>query len=93
LHKKLFLFMSIAGALLLSSCASLNPPAADQATPAPATSVQAGTPTIPATPECRVDTSQQIDPTMAALFPKSANEWAQGAESPAVTIVEYSDFQ
>lgn len=30
---------------------------------------------------------------MAALFPKSENEWSQGPQDALVTIAEYSDFQ
>jgi hypothetical protein len=97
MRKSTFFFLFVALALVLAACGNLTPPEAAKPFEPTATNALAVEPAATATPgvpECRVDTSSQIDPSLADRFPKvSATDWAQGPEDAFVTILEYSDFQ
>jgi hypothetical protein len=102
MRKSKFLFLFLVLALLLAACGSLKPPEAAKPFEPTATSEQVASDpssgsTVTATPgkpECRVDTSTQVDPALEERFPKvSAKDWSQGPEDAYVSIIEYSDFQ
>jgi hypothetical protein len=96
-------------ALLLTACqggatSAPVPTAGDIPTdtlPAPTTALQTGAPQATATGEaasgaaCTVISPQPTPgPTEQSLFPPVSDaDWAVGADTAAVTFIEYSDFQ
>lgn len=69
------------------------PPATESAKPAPTAKPVSQGPAAPGM-ECTLVGDQEAAPAeLVAIFGVTADDWAQGLDTAAVTIVEYSDFQ
>ncbi len=93
--RKLWIYLTILAALLLSACSQAAAPATQSAT------ATTGAPAVPtADPkavkmECQVvSASPTQEPTLQSAFPPpTKDDWSQGnTDKPTLTILEYSDF-
>ncbi len=92
--RKFLLNLFLLGAMFLTACGQAATPAAPAEVVKPTSSVPTRDPNAVAM-ECNVvSTVPTQEPTLQSAFPMPTDEdWKLGAEDPAMTIVEYSDFQ
>ena len=93
--RRFLLILFLLAAILLTSCGQAATPAASPTEAAkPTSAVPTQDPNAVAM-ECNVvSTRPTQEPTLQSAFPLPTEEdWKHGAENPALTIVEYSDFQ
>jgi hypothetical protein len=93
--RKLWIYLTILAALLLSACQAAS------ATPNAAATPTKGAPAVPtadpkaAKMECQVvSVSPTQEPTLQSAFPPpTKDDWSLGnTDNPRLTILEYSDF-
>jgi len=87
--RKLWFYVLVLAAVLLSACGQQVTPALTSAAVAPTEDV------LKVKMECTVVSFLPTPgPTVVSLFPPiSAEDWVMGSETPVLTITEYSDFQ
>jgi protein-disulfide isomerase len=81
-------------AALIEETASLAEPTEPEPTAAAPTAAAGVLDKSGSAMECTfVGDSPNVPPEFEAIFGVKENDWVQGSETAAVTIVEYSDFQ